>query len=265
VIKKIAYVGIDLLFPVLRALADEECEIIEIFSCPTDNVTEFNTEITSYALTKGIPLTMERITPSDLARLKEKGCQLLVCGGYYYRIPATDAFPMVNFHPSMLPEGRGSWPMATALLKGLKSSGITVHKIARGFDEGDILLQRSFPLDDNDTHKDYMDKVYANVPEMVSCLLSDFDEIWENARPQGQGEYWECPTEKDYTIRFDMSVEAADRVLRAFCGYECVYVGPDGKSREIVNGRAFKGDAPETVETLPLNDGYVKIEEKVYL
>ena len=264
-IKKIAYVGIDLLFPVLEALVANGCEVIELFSCPTDNVTEFNTRITSYANSEGIPLKMERITGADLARLKEKGCQLLVCGGYYYRIPVTDAIPMVNFHPSMLPEGRGSWPMATALLKGLKSSGITVHKIARGFDEGDILLQRSFPLDDNDTHKDYMNKVYANVPEMVSCLLSDFDEIWENARPQGKGEYWECPTEKDYTIRFDMTVEAADRVLRAFYGYECVYVGLDGKSREIVNGRAFKGDAPETVETLPLKDGYVKVEEIVYL
>lgn len=39
----------------------------------------------------------------------------------------------VNLHPALLPEGRGPWPMPTAILRG-KSSGVTLHKLAEESD-----------------------------------------------------------------------------------------------------------------------------------
>ena len=44
---KAAYVGIDLLYPALPALADTGCEILRVFTCETDNVTEFNTQVST--------------------------------------------------------------------------------------------------------------------------------------------------------------------------------------------------------------------------
>ena len=115
---KTAYLGIDLLKPVLDALLGEGCRVLKLFTCPVDNVTETNTAVIGTARERGIPCTQARITAADLDWLASQGCGLLVCAGYYYRVPVTDAIPMVNFHPTPLPVGRGSWPMPRLILEG---------------------------------------------------------------------------------------------------------------------------------------------------
>ena len=58
---KIAYLGIDLLEPVLDALLGEGCRVLKLFTCPVDNVTETNTAVIKTARERGIPHTLERI------------------------------------------------------------------------------------------------------------------------------------------------------------------------------------------------------------
>lgn len=254
---KIAYIGIDLFFTALESLENCGCEIEEIFTCETDNKTEFNLKICDFAKKKNIPCQMTRITRDDVERLKKAGCELVVCAGYYFKIPANTGLPIVNIHPSLLPVGRGSWPMPQTILKGMKKSGVTVHKIAEGFDTGDILLQKEFDLDEQESLVSFMEKVYALIPSMMEELVKNFHELWRNARAQQGEEYWEAPTESDMTVRADMTAQEADRVLRAFLGYECYY---EGKERfEIIGGRAFKGEREEN--SLSLLDGYIKYEK----
>ena len=123
---KIAYIGIDLFYPAIEALESLGCEILEIFTCETDNVTEFNVKITDFADKRNIPCKTSRITRDDIARLLKNGCEMAVCGGYYFKIPADTDLPIVNIHPSLLPVGRGSWPMALSILQGDKKSGVTM-------------------------------------------------------------------------------------------------------------------------------------------
>lgn len=180
---KIAYLGIDLLEPVLDALLGEGCRVLKLFTCPVDNVTETNTAVIKTARERGIPHTLERIAPADLEWLAGQGCELLVCAGYYYRAPVTDAFPMVNFHPTPLPVGRGSWPMPWLILEGAEFGGVTAHKMAAEFDTGDILLQERFPLDGREDHQTYMKKVYAKIPAMVHTLVGGLSQVLAGASP----------------------------------------------------------------------------------
>lgn len=256
---KIAYIGIDLFFDALLNLSELGCEIAEIFTCKTDNVTEFNVKILEFAGTHGIPCKTERITEEDIERLKEKGCDFAVCAGYYFKIPANSDFPIVNIHPSLLPIGRGSWPMPQTILKGMERSGVTIHKIAEGFDTGDILLQREFALEKNETLVTFMEKVYALLPPMMKELTENFEKLFENALPQGEADYWEAPTAEDMTVREDMTVKEADLILRAFLGYECFFEGQSGRY-EIIGGRAFEGECEISTNTLPLQNGYIKYE-----
>lgn len=254
---KIAYIGIDLFLPAPSILAEAGAEIVEIFSCETDNICEFNQGITAFAEENGIPYTLSRITREDIVRLMKKGARTAVCAGYYYKIPIVDGFSAVNIHPSLLPEGRGSWPMPHAILTGAKKSGVTVHKIAEGFDTGDILLQRSFELSEEENLDTFMEKVRAFLPEMLGELIENFDNLWNNARTQVGGSYIEAQTEKDWTITPDMTAEKADLILRAFFGYECVYKGKT--DIRIKRGRARRGRNPES--HLPLADGYIEVTE----
>lgn len=249
---KIAYIGIDLLYPALPALADAGCKITEIFTCETDNATEFNLRVTAFARERGIPLTTRRMTGEDVRRLKAGGCKMAVCGGYYYRLPVDPDFPILNLHPALLPIGRGAWPMPLVLLRGMTETGITLHRVAQGFDEGDILLQEKVAVSPRDDLESLMEKLTAPLPAMMRTLASDFDSLLANARAQGEGEYWPCPREEDYPITPQTSRADADRILRAFYGYRCVYRdGP--RSWALTGGRAYPaGDG------LPVRDGVIR-------
>lgn len=257
---KIAYAGIDLLYPALEALVNMECELIGIYTCRTDNVTEFNVRVSRLAGERNIPCSFERIGPQEIEELKRKGCELFVCAGYYYKIPVDRKLRMVNIHPSFLPAGRGAWPMAVSILRRRREGGVTLHKMTERFDEGDILLQEAFPLVAMETHETYMEKVYERLPAMLKKLIAQTEELWTHARPQAAGEYWKTPGPDDYTVTSEMSVEEADLILRAFYGYECIYRRMDTKKEQdlvMIRGRAVKRESRPD-EILRLQDGVIE-------
>lgn len=256
---KIAYIGIDLFYPALLSLEQNNCEIVKIFTCKTDNITEFNIQIIDYAKTHNIPYTLNRITKEDILELLEIGVEAIFCAGYYYLIPVVEEMPMVNIHPTLLPIGRGTWPMPVIIMEKHKKSGVTMHKIAKDFDTGDIILQKEFTLDEEETHATYMNKVYDLLPEMIEELLSDFKNMYQAAKPQKDGEYWQCPTEELYTITKDMSIEEADLILKAFYGYECIYKTKE-KKVTIIGGRATK-DKRDGYVYYPIKNGYIEVKE----
>ena len=258
---KIAYIGIDLFYPVLISLEQKGCEIAKIFTCKTDNITEFNIKMIDYAKRNNIPYTLNRITKEDISELLNMGVEAIICAGYYYLIPVVEEMPMVNIHPTLLPLGRGTWPMPVIILEKHKKSGVTMHKIAKDFDTGDIILQKEFLLDEEETHTTYMNKVYDLLEDMVEELVEDFSNLYRNAKPQEEGEYWQCPDEKLYTVTEDMTIEEADLILRAFYGYECIYKTKE-KSVAIIGGRAVKDkDEKEGFKYFPIKNGYIKIRK----
>lgn len=253
---RIVYIGIDLLYPALPALA-ELCELEEIVTCQTDNVTEFNTSVCSFAKERKIPLKIGRVTAQDAERWEKHGCDAVICAGYYYRLPVNGTLRMVNIHPSLLPEGRGAWPMPQTILRGLRESGVTVHKMTENFDEGDILLQRRIPVEPSDNLKTLTDRQKALLPELMRELVQSFDVLWRKARPQGPGEYWKLVEESDLPINPQMDRREADRILRAFMGYECIY--DTGSERWGIIGGVISEEPGENGE-LPVQGAYIRAE-----
>ncbi len=247
---KVAYVGIDILYPALTSLYDTGVEIIKIFTCKTDNVTEFNTDVISFAKERDIPIQMERIRKEDLYELLEMGCDFVLVGGYYHIIPVIDELRIVNIHPAYLPVGRGAWPMPVTILKGLKESGVTLHRMVPELDAGDIILQTKVDVYPDDDLQSLSMRQNSTIPSMVQKLVSDFDRLWNSATPQSEGaQYWELPAKEECTVRDTDSFEKADLILRAFYGYECYYINTvENKEYEIISARAHKGAAPMPLE-----------------
>ncbi|MBR2715280.1 MAG: hypothetical protein IKB73_03630 [Ruminococcus sp.] len=253
---KIAYAGFDLFYPMLECLYDNGCEIVKIFTCNVDNDTEFNTEVTDFAQKHDIAITYDRITENDIIALKNDGVDALFCAAYYYRIPVLPDFKMINVHPSLLPMGRGAWPMPLYILNSYEKAGVTFHKMAENFDDGDIIMQKSFELCDSDNLSTFMKKAYELLPSMVKDLLSDFSYHYENAKPQTDGEYWKAPDEDQYTIDEDTDFETADRILRAFYGFYVTYIRNDEKIK-LKNAVAVRGD--NKYEEFKVNGGYIML------
>lgn len=259
---KIAYIGIDLFLPALQILLDLGCELVELFTCETDNLTEFHDGVVALAEKCGAPYTTARITVSDFERLKSKGCEAVICAGYYYKIPVYPSLPTINIHPSLLPYGRGGWPMPWDILQKRQRSGVTVHKIAEGFDTGDILLQEAFALDERESLETFMQKVYACLPNMLTQLLTRFDFLYANARPQGDGVYLPMPKKELYTLTEQTPFDRAELVLRAFYGYDCYYRTESAEYRMIRAVAVRDGFANSNGISFSIRGGFVVCERK---
>ena len=73
----------------------------------------------------------------------------------------------VNLHGSLLPQYRGAAPINWAVINGETATGVTTFKLKHEIDTGDILLQESFPVGENDT----AGEVHDRMKEIGAALL----------------------------------------------------------------------------------------------
>jgi phosphoribosylglycinamide formyltransferase 1 len=104
----------------------------------------------------------------------------LVCLAGFMRLlgkPMLDAFPnaVVNIHPSLLPAFPGTDAQAQALVHGAKVSGVTVHLVTAGLDDGPIIVQRVVKVREDDTAESLsariLEEEHRAYPEAVKLLL----------------------------------------------------------------------------------------------
>jgi len=77
----------------------------------------------------------------------------------------------INCHAGKLPFYRGRNILNWALINDEKELGITVHYVDEGIDTGDIILQRTFPITDEDDYSTLLNLSY------VECANSLYDAI----------------------------------------------------------------------------------------
>lgn len=99
-----------------------------------------------------------------------EGCDLIILAGFLLFIPdyLLERYDhrIINIHPSLLPKfgGKGMWGHHVhEAVKGAgeKETGITIHYVNAGIDEGEIIAQFSTPLSPEDTPDDIAAKVHV--------------------------------------------------------------------------------------------------------
>ena len=89
----------------------------------------------------------------------------------------------INVHPSLLPRFRGPSPITAAILEGDRVTGVTIQKVARKFDTGDILAQERFPLKGDETTATLSDSLARAGAELLSGVLA---ELASGAQPEAR-------------------------------------------------------------------------------
>jgi methionyl-tRNA formyltransferase len=94
-----------------------------------------------------------------------------------------------NLHKSLLPRYRGMAPSFYALLNDEKKVGATLHKVAKGFDTGDVLSQIEVPV----TPFDSVHSLNRNTADaggrMLAAFLQRVDLNAVQATPQPSGDW----------------------------------------------------------------------------
>ena len=88
----------------------------------------------------------------------------------------------VNIHASLLPRWRGAAPINHALMAGDKETGVSLFRLTKGLDEGQVLGQRTLPIEENTLFGD----LYDSLAEEGVLLLGDFLQACrEGEMPEG--------------------------------------------------------------------------------
>jgi len=81
----------------------------------------------------------------------------------------------INIHFSLLPDLRGPTPVETAILKGYKKTGITIQRINKEVDAGDIILQKEIEIDENITAGELFEKMKEPAAQLLFEFLEKFE------------------------------------------------------------------------------------------
>lgn len=77
----------------------------------------------------------------------------------------------VNVHGALLPKNRGPNPIQWAILWRQHETGVTLHRVTAGLDEGPIIAQRRVPILFWDTWADVRARIDAATEEMLASSL----------------------------------------------------------------------------------------------
>jgi folate-dependent phosphoribosylglycinamide formyltransferase PurN len=115
---------------------------------------------------------------------------LVVQGGWLclWRIPPQYVNRVMNVHPALLPcfGGQGMWGHhvhEAVLAAGCKVSGCTVHFCTNEYDRGPIIVQRTCPVEDDDTP----DTLAARVFEQECLAYPEAIKLFGEGRLEVEG------------------------------------------------------------------------------
>lgn len=223
---KFVFFGYDFSISVIKRLIKDGHTPISIFTFPCDNVFNFNKDLITLAQQHNIPITTNTVTPDDIYLLTLQGAELFLACGYTHKIPPIDEGKAygLNTHPALLPMGRGLMPTPTIIMEHPEAGGLTVHKLAPNFDAGDILYQETVEITDHTTVDSYSAEIAKRSPAIISKIVADLPNYWQNARKQdkSKAKTFKTPTDQTRTLNWSKPLSQIDRTLRAFGSFGCL-------------------------------------------
>ena len=202
----------------LRALIDAGHEVVAVYTQPDRPAGRGNklhaSAVKEYAVAAGLPVFQPAKirTEEALAEFRSHSADVAVVVAYGRILPETwlNAFPngAINVHFSLLPKYRGAAPVNWAIANGERESGVTTMMMDAGLDTGDILLQRSTGISEDENALELMERLSAMGAELLIETLSELNAI--KPKPQDHASMSLAPIMKKDGGRIDFSMTAAD-------------------------------------------------------
>jgi methionyl-tRNA formyltransferase len=178
--------------------------------------------IKELALRQGLALLQPEKVKEEAFQEAVRGLQpdLFVVVAYGQILPKPvlniPKYGAVNVHASLLPGFRGAAPIAWAILKGEKVTGVTTMVMDEGMDTGDILLQMEVPIGDEATCETLHDRLASLGAQLLSKTLEKMKAGEIQGIPQDHSKATYAPPLKkeDGHIHWEKEAGEIDRQVR---------------------------------------------------
>lgn len=188
----------------LEALVRAGHQVAGAFSQPDKPVGRHQnklqpTPVKECAQAHGIPVYQpERLRDGTaLALLRELDPELIVAAAYGRILPddilALPPKGCINVHSSLLPKYRGSAPINWAILNGDRETGVTIQKMVRDLDAGDVILQRATPIGADENAAALYDRLALMGGELLTQAVAQIEAGTAACTPQDHAQATQAP------------------------------------------------------------------------
>jgi methionyl-tRNA formyltransferase len=204
--------------------------------------------VKTLALEKGLQV----ITPATLDELTLKEIQACDCA-YALVVAYGKIFPesfiqafrqgVINVHYSLLPKYRGATPLETALLMGEKETGVTIQKMVRELDAGDIIAQEITAIGDTETARELRPRLIRMGAELLVEALPKYlsGEITPQVQDSSLATRAYKIKKEDGELDLTAAGEANWNKYRAYADSIGTFFFEDGKRMKITAASLKKG------------------------
>ena len=201
---KILFMGTpDFAVPSLEALVAAGHQVVGVFSQPDKpknrGMKLLPTPVKVCAQVHDIPVFQptKLRDGTALETIRQLAPDLIVVAAYGRILPQEilDAPPLgcINVHSSLLPKYRGSAPIHWAILNGDQETGVTIMHMALALDAGDIIAQKTTPIDPDETVETLHDRLAQLGAELLVETVARIADGTATRTPQEESQVTLAP------------------------------------------------------------------------
>jgi methionyl-tRNA formyltransferase len=254
--------------PTLRALVEAGYQVTLVVANHDEGVSRNKRvlEIVDIAHAYHIPVMLPSKVGDIADRIVKSKAEAAILVAYGQIIPPKiiELFPkgIINIHPSLLPHLSGSTPVETAILNGLKTTGVSLMKLTDQMDAGSVYAQREISLSGSETKPELALQL---LNEGVDLLISNLGGILAGSlkakiQDETEATYTRQLTKQDGHVDFSEPAEVIERKVRAFLGFPKTRAKVFNKDIVITKARVANdlGDGELVIKCQP---GYLEVLE----
>jgi len=261
---KIVFMGTpDFAKSILEALVEAGHEITGVYTQPDKPKGRSGALIASpvkeYALTQGFKVYQpEKIKrPEEVEILKSIEADVFVVAAFGQflseEILNMPKFGCINVHGSLLPKLRGAAPIQRSIMNGDDVTGVTIMRMDKGMDSGDMIVKGEIPITDSDDETTMYDKLASLGAAMIVDVLPEIEAGTCTYTPQNHDEATFAPMLKkeEGLMDFTMSARILDCRVRGMSVWPGTFTYFGGRLLKVYKAKVadIQDEAVSVLET----------------
>lgn len=162
---------------------------------------------------------------NNIDKIKNFNSDLLISVSYdqIFKKKIIESFDLgiINCHCGALPYYRGRSPINWAIINGEKSFGVTVHYVNEKIDQGDIIVQKKYPIKKKDDFKSLLNLANKKIPSLllksINLIRKNNVKLIKQSFISKKGSYYKKRTKGDEDIKWKQSSIKIYNFVRALC------------------------------------------------
>ena len=241
--------------PSLKKIVSSNNHLVGVYTSPAKKANRGMklsiSPVAEFAEAKNIEISSPPSISSseELKKLQEMNLDMIIVVAYGLILPEEvinlPKFGCFNVHASLLPRWRGAAPIQRAMIEGDQTTGVTIMKMDKGLDTGDIGLQKEIKIEQQNYSE--LEKELAN--EGAELLINFIDRLDGSIQFAKQDDTQACYAKKiqkqEALIDWTENAEKINRRINAYNPSPCAWFSLNNKRIKILKAEVIheKGEA----------------------